>query len=86
MGPASDVAGVGHLSGFGDGRSSEALPGVLPVRRNSPQRLSHGVYAEQASVLAFTPSQAENQHAWLFRTHPARAAQVCSALLPNRYL
>jgi homogentisate 1,2-dioxygenase len=27
-----------YLSGFGNGFESEALPGALPVGRNSPQR------------------------------------------------
>lgn len=30
--------GLGHLSGFGNEHSSEAVPGALPHGRNSPQR------------------------------------------------
>lgn len=29
---------LGHMSGFGNEHSSEAVPGALPHGRNSPQR------------------------------------------------
>ena len=37
----------GYQSGFGNEFVSEALAGTLPVGRNSPQRVAHGLYAEQ---------------------------------------
>ena len=36
----------GYMSGFGNGFESEALPGALPVGRNSPQKCPYGLYAE----------------------------------------
>ena len=43
-----------YLSGFGSHHESEARPGALPVGRNSPQKVSFGLYAEQLSGSAFT--------------------------------
>ena len=40
---------VTYQSGFGNSFESEALPGALPVGRNSPQRCAYGLYAEQLS-------------------------------------
>ena len=37
----------GYMSGFGNSFETEALPGALPVGRNSPQRCAYGLYAEQ---------------------------------------
>ncbi|MFZ0239155.1 MAG: homogentisate 1,2-dioxygenase, partial [Xanthobacteraceae bacterium] len=34
-----------YQSGFGNHFASEAVPGALPVGRNSPQRPPHGLYA-----------------------------------------
>ena len=31
-------AGSGYMTGLGNGFETEALPGALPVSRNSPQR------------------------------------------------
>jgi len=42
-----------YNSGFGNGFETEALPGALPVGRNSPQRCAYGLYAEQISRVAF---------------------------------
>jgi homogentisate 1,2-dioxygenase len=38
-----------YQSGFGNHFASEALPGALPIGRNSPQRPAYGLYAEQFS-------------------------------------
>lgn len=43
-----------YQSGFGNEFATEALPGVLPVGRNSPQQVARGLYAEQLSGTAFT--------------------------------
>jgi homogentisate 1,2-dioxygenase len=42
------------LSGFGNEFATEAIAGTLPVGRNSPQVVAHGLYAEQLSGTAFT--------------------------------
>ena len=36
-----------YMSGFGNSFETEALPGALPIGRNSPQRVNYGLYAEQ---------------------------------------
>ena len=38
-----------------------ALPGALPVGRNSPQRAPYGLYAEQLSGTAFTAQRSRNR-------------------------
>src|SRR5690606_34388683 len=62
---------AGYMSGFGNSFESEALPGTLPVGRNSPQRVAHGLYAEQLSGTAFTAPRSENRRSWLYRIRPA---------------
>ena len=59
-----------YQSGFGNGFESEALPGALPIGRNSPQRCAYGLYAEQLSGSAFTAPRAANQRSWLYRIRP----------------
>src|SRR5204863_8886484 len=49
---------------------TEALPGALPVGRNSPQKVNYGLYAEQLSGSPFTAPQASNQRSWLYRIRP----------------
>ena len=59
------------LAGFGNHLQSEAVPGALPMGRNSPQRVAHGLYAEQLSGTAFTAPRAENRRTWLYRRQPS---------------
>jgi homogentisate 1,2-dioxygenase len=58
------------MSGFGNSFESQALEGTLPVGRNSPQKVNHGLYAEQLSGSPFTAPQASNQRSWLYRIRP----------------
>jgi homogentisate 1,2-dioxygenase len=62
-----------YLSGFGNGFETEALPGALPVGRNSPQKCSYGLYAEQLSGSPFTAPRATNERSWLYRIRPTIA-------------
>ena len=64
------MAADGYLSGFANHFASEAVPGALPVGRNSPQRPAFGLYAEQVSGSAFTAPRAENRRSWLYRLRP----------------
>src|SRR5438128_10183258 len=64
-------AGPNYMSGFGNTFETEALPGALPVGRNSPQKVNYGLYAEQLSGSPFTAPQASNQRSWLYRIRPA---------------
>ena len=61
-------------TGFGNQLHSEAVPGTLPVGRNSPQRPAQGLYAEQLSGSAFTAPRAENRRTWLYRRQPSVVA------------
>jgi homogentisate 1,2-dioxygenase len=62
-----------YLSGFGNGFETEALPGALPIGRNSPQRCAYGLYAEQISGSPFTAPRAANERSWLYRIRPTVA-------------
>lgn len=62
-----------YMTGFGNHFSTEAVPGALPIGRNSPQRPAFGLYAEQLSGTAFTAPRAENRRSWLYRLRPAAA-------------
>ncbi len=62
---------VSYLSGFGNEFSTEAVEGSLPVGRNSPQVVAHGLYAEKFSATAFTAPRAQNFRSWLYRIRPS---------------
>jgi homogentisate 1,2-dioxygenase len=65
------MRGNGYMSGFGNEFATEAVAGALPVGRNSPQKVAHGLYAEQLSGTAFTAPRAANRRSWLYRIRPA---------------
>lgn len=65
--------------GFGNHVSTEAVPGALPIGRNSPQRPAFGLYAEQLSGTAFTAPRHENRRSWLYRLRPSAAHPPFSA-------
>ncbi|KAB2913582.1 MAG: homogentisate 1,2-dioxygenase [Hyphomicrobiaceae bacterium] len=60
----------GYMSGFGNGFETEALPGALPIGRNSPQQCPYGLYAEQLSGSPFTAPRVSNERSWLYRIRP----------------
>lgn len=62
---------TGYQSGFGNEYATEAVAGALPIGRNSPQKVAHGLYAEQVSGTAFTAPRRENRRSWLYRMRPA---------------
>jgi len=64
---------VSYLSGFGNEHATEAVPGALPVGRNSPQQVPFGLYAEQLSGSAFTAPRRDNRRSWLYRLRPSAA-------------
>jgi homogentisate 1,2-dioxygenase len=72
-GAAPDVTTSGYMSGFGNSFETEAIPGALPIGRNSPQQCNFGLYAEQLSGSAFTAPRATNQRSWLYRIRPTVA-------------
>ncbi len=63
----------GYMSGFGNGFETEALPGALPLGRNSPQKCAYGLYAEQLSGSPFTAPRTSNERSWLYRIRPTVA-------------
>ena len=63
----------GYMSGFGNGFETEALPGALPIGRNSPQKCPYGLYAEQLSGSPFTAPRTTNERSWLYRIRPTVA-------------
>ncbi|MFO1473637.1 MAG: homogentisate 1,2-dioxygenase [Lysobacterales bacterium] len=65
------IPGNGYQSGFGNEFASEAIAGALPQGRNSPQKVAHGLYAEQLSGTAFTAPRHQNRRSWLYRIRPA---------------
>src|SRR5690348_10109463 len=71
MNDSHAITQLEYLSGFGNEHATEALPGALPVGRNSPQRVPHGLYTEQLSGTAFTAPRHANRRSWLYRVRPA---------------
>ena len=65
-----DQSELQYQSGFGNDFATEALAGTLPVGRNSPQRVAHGLYAEQISGTAFTAPRDANRRSWVYRIRP----------------
>ncbi len=65
------MSALQYISGFGNHFATEAVEGALPEGRNSPQQVSHGLYAEQLSGSAFTAPRHENLRSWLYRIRPS---------------
>lgn len=61
----------GYMPGFGNDFETEALPGAIPVGRNSPQRVNYGLYAEQLSGSPFTAPHATLERSWMYRIRPS---------------
>jgi homogentisate 1,2-dioxygenase len=76
----ASVTPTAYTGGFGNECSSEALPGALPARQNSPQRPPYGLYTEQLSGTAFTAPRAENRRSWLYRIRPSAGHARYTAL------
>ena len=74
-----------YLTGFANHWATEALPGTLPVGRNSPQRAPHGLYVEKFSGSAFTAPRAQNFRSWFYRIRPSVLHGQFS-VLPHRLL
>lgn len=65
------AAQLQYMTGFGNDFETEALPGALPQGRNSPQKCSYGLYAEQLSGSPFTAPRGLNERSWLYRIAPS---------------
>src|SRR5687767_7178562 len=62
---------IAYLNGLGNHFESEAIKDVLTKKRNSPQKVPYGLYAEQVSGSAFTTPRHVNLHSWLYRIRPS---------------
>lgn len=79
------IASTGYQSGFGNEFATEAFAGTLPVGQNSPQKVAHGLYAEQLSGTAFTAPRRENRRSWLYRIRPAAIHGAFQAYAQPRF-
>src|SRR5215472_2272245 len=75
-----------YQSGFANDFATEALPGALPIGRNSPQRAAYGLYAEQLSGTAFTAPRAHNRRSWLYRIRPAAMHKPFTLIEQDRWV
>lgn len=57
--------------GFDNEFSTEAVPGALPIGRNSPQKAPLGLYTEQFSGTSFTAPRVFNKRTWTYRIRPS---------------
>ncbi len=85
MGKFEPMDTLNYLTGFGNQHSSEAVAGALPIGRNSPQRVAHGLYAELLSGSAFTAARAENHRTWLYRRQPSVVVGGYQALAQSHW-
>lgn len=60
-----------YQSGLGNELETEAIAGTLPVGRNSPQRVPHGLVSELVSGTTFTAPRAHNRRSYVFRIRPS---------------
>ena len=60
-----------YQKGFGNHFVSEAIPDTIHPFQNTPQKVNHGLYAEQLSGTAFTLPRHKNKRSWLYRIQPS---------------
>jgi homogentisate 1,2-dioxygenase len=65
------AAKVLYQSGFGNHLTSEAIAGAVPTKQNSPQKVNHGLYAEQLSGSSFLMPRGQTVRSWLYRILPS---------------
>ncbi|MGQ0801117.1 MAG: homogentisate 1,2-dioxygenase [Pseudomarimonas sp.] len=80
------MAHPNYLSGFANEFASEAIPGALPIGRNSPQKAPLGLYAEQLSGTAFTAPRHLNRRSWLYRIRPAALHGAFEAMAQTTWI
>jgi homogentisate 1,2-dioxygenase len=74
-----------YQSGFGNEFATEAVAGALPEGRNSPQKVAHGLYAEQISGTAFTAPRHQNLRSWFYRIRPAALHAPFELTTPSNF-
>eukprot|EP01062_Namystynia_karyoxenos_P022383 TRINITY_DN1857_c0_g1_i1.p1 TRINITY_DN1857_c0_g1~~TRINITY_DN1857_c0_g1_i1.p1 ORF type:complete len:483 (+),score=161.23 TRINITY_DN1857_c0_g1_i1:74-1450(+) len=66
-----------YLKGWGgDGYVSEAAPGAVPDKYNTPQGAPLGLYAEQLSGTPFTKGRQALLRTWLYKIFPSAGQQA----------
>ncbi|HEV7445111.1 MAG TPA: homogentisate 1,2-dioxygenase [Steroidobacteraceae bacterium] len=80
---------LSYQTGFANEFATEALPGALPPKGNSPQHPPYGLYAEQFSGTAFTAPRHASRRSWLYRIRPAAVhgpfVRIDSGRLTSRF-
>ena len=61
---------LNYQIGFGAALATEAVPGALPPRQNTPLHVPFDLYAEQLNGTGFTVRRAENHRVWMYRLRP----------------
>ncbi|EKM57782.1 uncharacterized protein PHACADRAFT_251625 [Phanerochaete carnosa HHB-10118-sp] len=61
--------------GFGNAFTSEAIPNVLPIGQNMPQKNKYELYTEGINGTTFTAPRAQNQQNKVYRIRPSVAHQ-----------
>ena len=79
MGEKDEKDTFEYNTGFGSSFESEALPNVLPLGQNNPQKCAYGLYAEQLSGTAFTVPRLKNQRSWSSRVHKSKITRIKSS-------
>nr|ALJ82903.1 homogentisate 1,2-dioxygenase [Irpex lacteus]ALJ82904.1 homogentisate 1,2-dioxygenase [Irpex lacteus] len=59
--------------GFGNSFASEALPGVLPIGQNNPQKVKYDLYTEGINGTPFTTPRENNERTLFYRIRPSVA-------------
>ncbi|MFT4977285.1 MAG: homogentisate 1,2-dioxygenase, partial [Myxococcota bacterium] len=59
-----------YQPGFGNTFMSEALPGAVPRRQNTPRQVKYSLITEQINGTGFTVRRAENLRTWMYRLRP----------------
>lgn len=62
-----------YQHGFGNEHLSEALPGSVPARGNTPQQPPRGLYPEQITATSFTQPREVTRRTWMYRIMPSAA-------------
>ncbi|KAK2597323.1 hypothetical protein QQS21_006097 [Conoideocrella luteorostrata] len=76
-----------YQTGFGNRFASEAVPNVLPVGQNVPQRVKYDLYSEQLNGAPVISSRNAIRHTWMYRIRPSVAhGQVSRAHNLNTHI
>ncbi|POR36925.1 Homogentisate 1,2-dioxygenase [Tolypocladium paradoxum] len=75
-----------YQPGFGNRFASEAIPNVLPVGRNVPQRVKYDLYSEQLNGAAVVSSRDAIHHVWMYRMRPSVAHGQVTASDANPHI